>query len=78
MNYVINYVILQGVELLPFTIAKVPAKRVYKIMNNKIEVAITILAALLVLFTAMLDPKVSLALAALSLLALGIYHFVRK
>lgn len=44
-------------------------------MNNKTEGTISILAALLVLFSAMLDPRVSVALAAVFLIALAIYKF---
>ena len=47
-------------------------------MNPKTEGTIAILAALLVLFSAMLDPRVSAALAVVGLLALGIYKWVQK
>ena len=36
------------------------------------------LAAILVLFTTMLDPRISVGMAVAFLLGLGIYHFVRK
>ncbi|HEX7588731.1 MAG TPA: hypothetical protein VF478_10485 [Anaerolineae bacterium] len=44
-------------------------------MNNKTEGMLSILAALLVLFSAMIDPRVSLALAVTCLLAFAIYKF---
>jgi hypothetical protein len=47
-------------------------------MNNKIEGIISSLAALFVLFTAMLDPRLSCGLAIAFLMALSIYHFVQK
>jgi len=47
-------------------------------MTNKTEGVIAILAALLVLFSTMLDPKVSMTIAVAALFALGAYHFVRK
>jgi hypothetical protein len=47
-------------------------------MSAKTEGSLAIAAALLVLFTAMLDPFVSLALSIIALLALGVYKFVYK
>lgn len=47
-------------------------------MNNKTEGIISSLAALLVLFTTMLNPWISIGLAVLFLFGLGIYHFTRK
>ena len=45
-------------------------------MNNKTEGSLAILAALLVLFSAMLDPRVSVILAVAALIALGVYKFI--
>jgi hypothetical protein len=47
-------------------------------MNAKIEGSITIAAALLVLFSAMWDARVSVAVSIVALAALGIYRFVQK
>jgi hypothetical protein len=47
-------------------------------MNSKTEGTIAIAAALLVLFSAMLDPRVSAGLAVAALAGLGIYHFLQK
>ena len=47
-------------------------------MNNKTEGIIAILAAFLVLFSAMFDPRVSAGLAIIFLVALAIYKFVKK
>jgi hypothetical protein len=44
----------------------------------KTEGVLSSLAAILVLFTTMLDPRISVGLAVAFLLGLGIYHFVRK
>lgn len=44
-------------------------------MTNTTEGTLSILAALLVLFSAMLDPRVSIALAVVSLVALAVYKF---
>jgi hypothetical protein len=44
-------------------------------MKNKTEGTISILTALFVLFSAMLDPRVSVALAAVFLIGLAIYKF---
>lgn len=46
-------------------------------MNEKTEATISILAALFVLFSAMLDPKVSVVLAVIFLVALAVYKFTR-
>jgi hypothetical protein len=46
-------------------------------MNSKTEGVLSILAALLVLFSAMWDPRVSVAVSILALLGLGIYKFVQ-
>ena len=47
-------------------------------MNTKTEGTIAILAALLVLFSAMWDPRVSVTVSIVSLAALGIYKIVSK
>jgi hypothetical protein len=47
-------------------------------MNNKAEGIINSLAALLVLFTAMLDPRVSVGIAVVALIGLAIYKFRSK
>jgi len=47
-------------------------------ISNRAEATIAIFAALLVLFSAMLEPLVSAGIAVAVLVALGIYHFVRK
>jgi hypothetical protein len=44
-------------------------------MDSKVRGAASILAAFLVLFTAMLDPRISSGLAVLLLVALSIYEF---
>jgi hypothetical protein len=46
-------------------------------MNAKIEASVELAAALLVLFTAMLDPIVSAGLAIVFLIALSCYTFFR-
>ena len=45
-------------------------------MNNKIEGTFSIVAALLVLLTAMLDPRISIMLAIIALVGMAIYQFV--
>ena len=47
-------------------------------MNNKTEGTIAIIAALLVLFSAMWDPRISAAVAIVALAALGVYKFMQK
>jgi hypothetical protein len=49
-----------------------------KNMNTKKEGALAILAALLVLFSAMWDPRISVVLALLALLGIGIYKLTQK
>ncbi len=44
-------------------------------MNNKIEGTFSILAALLVLVTALLDPRISIMLAIIALVGMAIYQF---
>lgn len=47
-------------------------------MNTKTEGTLAIIAALLVLFSALWDPRVSVAVSILALLGFGIYKFVQK
>jgi len=47
-------------------------------MTARTEGSLAIVAALLVLFSALLDPFVSLALSIIALLVLGIYNLVYK
>jgi hypothetical protein len=47
-------------------------------MNNKADAIINSLAAVLVLFAAMLDPRISVGLAVVFLFGLAIYKFGRK
>lgn len=47
-------------------------------MSTKMEGTLAILAALLVLFSAMLDPRVSVAISIAALLSLGIYRLVHR
>jgi hypothetical protein len=47
-------------------------------MNTKTEGTMAIIAALLVLFSAMWDPHVSVAVSLAALLALSIYKFMQK
>lgn len=47
-------------------------------MNTKTEGTLAIIAALIVLFSAMWDPRVSVAVSIVALLAFGIYKFAHK
>lgn len=47
-------------------------------MNSKIEGIITVLAALLVVFTAIMDPKISIGIAVTLLVALAIYKLAKE
>lgn len=47
-------------------------------MNGKIEGTIAIIAALLVLFSAMWDPRISAVVSIVALVALGVYKFAQK
>ena len=47
-------------------------------MNAKTEGTIAIIAALLVLFSAMWDPRLSALVSILMLLGFGIYKFIQK
>jgi hypothetical protein len=47
-------------------------------MNPKIEGTIEILAAMIVLYSAKWDPRISVAVAAVALVALGVYKLTQK
>jgi hypothetical protein len=47
-------------------------------MNTKTEGTIAIVAAVIVLLSAMWDPHISIAISAVALVALGIYRFAQK
>ena len=47
-------------------------------MKSKLEGSMEIIAALLVLFSALWDPRVSVAISIVSLAAFGIYKIVHK
>ncbi|WP_298820852.1 hypothetical protein [Chloroflexus sp.] len=47
-------------------------------MNNRAEGMLDSLAAVLILFTALLDPMVSAVLAVIFLLGSGVYHLTQK
>ena len=47
-------------------------------MNEKSEAVISFLAALLVLFSAMLDPRISIGLAVAFLVILAVYKFLQS
>ncbi len=47
-------------------------------MNAKTEGTIAVLAALLVLFSAMWDPRISVVVAIAALVGLGIYKIIQK
>ena len=47
-------------------------------MNAKTEGTMAIIAALIVLFSAMLSPLVSVLISVVALVAFGIYKFVQK
>ena len=47
-------------------------------MTTRTEGTLAIIAALLVLLSAMWDPRVSVAVSILALLGLGIYKFVQR
>jgi predicted membrane protein len=48
------------------------------VVKAKIESIFAIAAALLVLFTAMMEPYISVGIAVTLLVALGIYNFVKR
>jgi EamA domain-containing membrane protein RarD len=47
-------------------------------MNTKTEGTLAIIAALIVLFSAMWDPRVSVAVSLVALVAYGVYKFARR
>jgi hypothetical protein len=47
-------------------------------MNARTEGTVAIVAALLVLFSAIWDPRISVAISVVALAALGMYRFVQK
>jgi hypothetical protein len=47
-------------------------------MNTKTEGTLSIIVALLVLLSAMWDPRISVVVSIVTLLALGIYKFAHK
>ncbi len=47
-------------------------------MNGKTEGTLAIVAALFVLVSALLDPRVSAGIAVVALAALGVYRLVQK
>jgi hypothetical protein len=47
-------------------------------MNTKTEGTFAIIAALIVLFSAMWDPRISVAVSSLALLGFGIFKLVQK
>jgi hypothetical protein len=47
-------------------------------MNARTEGTLAIAAALLVLFSAMWDPRISVVVSVIALAALGIYRFAAK
>ena len=47
-------------------------------MNQKTEGIIAILAAFLVLFSAMWDPRISAGVGIIALAGLGVYHLLKK
>jgi hypothetical protein len=47
-------------------------------MNTKTEGMLAIIAALIVLFSAMWDPRISVLVSILALAGFGIYKFVQK
>ncbi len=47
-------------------------------MNTRIEGTIAVVAALLVLFSAMWDPRISVAVSVIALASLGVYRLVQK
>jgi hypothetical protein len=47
-------------------------------MNSHIEGSIAIVAALLVLFSAMWDPRISIVVSIISLGSLGVYRLARS
>jgi len=48
------------------------------VMKSEMESIFAIAAALLVLFTAMMEPYISIGIAVTLLVALGIYEFIKR
>ncbi len=55
-----------------------PTRFIKNAVKVKMESIFAITAALLVLFTAMMEPYISVGIAATLLVALGIYRFVKR
>jgi len=53
-------------------------KFIKNVVKAKIESIFAVAAAILVLFTAMMDPYISVVIAVTLLVALGIYKFVER
>jgi len=53
-------------------------KFIKNVVKTKIESIFAIAAVILVLFTAMMDPYISVVIAVTLLVALGIYKFVKR
>jgi hypothetical protein len=64
-------------HILTYIVAEIQQKE-ETTMNRKTEATMGILAALLVLFSAMLDPRISAGLACVLLVAFSIYKFTYK
>jgi hypothetical protein len=47
-------------------------------MNARTEGTVAIIAALIVLFSAMWDPRISVAVSVVALVALGVYRLAQK
>ncbi len=47
-------------------------------MNARTESILAIVAAIFVLFSAIWDPRISVAVSVVALVALGVYKFVHK
>lgn len=47
-------------------------------MNTKTEGTLAIVAALIVLFSAMWDPRISVAVSVVALAAFSVYRFMQK
>ena len=48
------------------------------VLKTRTEGTVAILAALLVLFSAMWDPRISMVVSVVALTALGVYRFAQK
>ena len=47
-------------------------------MNTRTEGTLAVICALLVLFSAMWDPRISVAVSVVALAAFGVYRFAQK